>query len=969
MAGKLCVFNEVINVDGSELAMLRQPVFNCRNYIINLGISFWNKSRCKLGDVPPNGWPLRFTLAVIVAVSISISIIIGYTTYILHSTKTKKAKLHAKCLLSTDDSTDEPTSFDGDTNSIVVDNSANCIIWKHKSSFIQKSYIKLNAVDLPPISTASGSGLPAGIGDVPIGWYDDEGKYHNFLLKGVYHVPDSPVNILGLSCFSRIVGDYKHKGTRINSSGQDSIFIWDNGKYKRTFVHSDSNMLALPVNNGDSTYHKFCNFIEKLHPMRNQCYHVQSMYNNPNIYNVGEEVLYKNVDHVETGIVEKVQIDKNTNSPVFKIKFRDNRNAVAQADMLQSNDETDLANIPIKPNEFLTHTKCLTQQEILQLQNPTPLSPLEIEWKHIHDMYGHISFATMDKMVLNNMLPLKFKKLKGQAIMCPSCMFGRMRKRAWRSKGLKNLKTIRKENDNYPGATVSTDQLVVAQPGLVPRMSGRHTSERVCGATGFVDHFSNYSYSSLQTSLDGDQTLNAKLAFENHAKTCDVNVKAYRADNGRFAEKSFRDAIQAANQKITFCGVGAHHQNGIIERHFQTLSTRARIILLHAKRHWPEMIATVLWPFAYKYAELLHNHLSIDDKGYSPVQKFCNTTMSLDMHNFHTWGCPCYILDRKLQSQSMLQKWEPRARLGIYLGHSPCHAGSVALVLNPKSLHVSPQYHVAFDDKFETVPYLANSDVPPVWRDLVEKAETSSADEYDLANHWVQAHWENDPDSLGQEGERVAKDTNSTATKVSFADADEEMLNPEGAKNIDMMLQPTLPDINELTRRKSTRKITPTEKVIQSEDKMTKRMFGLAAMQTIIDVAKTTKISAFVTHLENIKTLFDGSVNEAHFYAYNAVASTNDVYTLKQMLKHKDVKEFVSAMLKEIKDHEDRDHWIIYKRSDMPKGSKTILSVWAFKVKRLPDGRIIKYKARLNAHGGMQRWGIDYWETYAPVVN
>ena len=45
------------------------------------------------------------------------------------------------------------------------------------------------------------------------------------------------------------------------------------------------------------------------------------------------------------------------------------------------------------------------------------------------------------------------------------------------------------------------------------------------------------------------------------------------------------------------------------------------------------------------------------------------------------------------------------------------------------------------------------------------------------------------------------------------------------------------------------------------------------------------------------------------------------------------------------------------------------MSVWAFKVKRYPDGRILKHKAHLNAHGGMQRWGVDYWETYAPVVN
>ena len=28
-----------------------------------------------------------------------------------------------------------------------------------------------------------------------------------------------------------------------------------------------------------------------------------------------------------------------------------------------------------------------------------------------------------------------------------------------------------------------------------------------------------------------------------------------------------------------------------------------------------------------------------------------------------------------------------------------------------------------------------------------------------------------------------------------------------------------------------------------------------------------------------------------------------------------------------------------------------------------------KHKARICAHGGMQTWGVNYWETYAPVVN
>ena len=43
---------------------------------------------------------------------------------------------------------------------------------------------------------------------------------------------------------------------------------------------------------------------------------------------------------------------------------------------------------------------------------------------------------------------------------------------------------------------------------------------------------------------------------------------------------------------------------------------------------------------------------------------------------------------------------------------------------------------------------------------------------------------------------------------------------------------------------------------------------------------------------------------------------------------------------KEVEDHEEGDHWEFFKRSKMPSGAKTILSVWAFKRKRLPDGTI-----------------------------
>ena len=74
---------------------------------------------------------------------------------------------------------------------------------------------------------------------------------------------------------------------------------------------------------------------------------------------------------------------------------------------------------------------------------------------------------------------------------------------------------------------------------------------------------------------------------------------------------------------------------------------------------------------------------------------------SLKWH--HTFGCPVYALDNRLQQGQSIPRWDPRVRLGIYLGQSPRHARSVSLVLSTSTCLVSPQYHVKHDDFFETV--------------------------------------------------------------------------------------------------------------------------------------------------------------------------------------------------------------------------------------------------------------------------
>ena len=62
-------------------------------------------------------------------------------------------------------------------------------------------------------------------------------------------------------------------------------------------------------------------------------------------------------------------------------------------------------------------------------------------------------------------------------------------------------------------------------------------------------------------------------------------------------------------------------------------------------------------------------------------------------------------------------------------------------------------------------------------------------------------------------------------------------------------------------------------------------------------------------------------------------------------------------------------HWDLVKHSTIPTGTKVIKAFWSFKRKHFPGGCLNKHKARLCAHGGMQQWGKNYWETLLPVVN
>ena len=75
--------------------------------------------------------------------------------------------------------------------------------------------------------------------------------------------------------------------------------------------------------------------------------------------------------------------------------------------------------------------------------------------------------------------------------------------------------------------------------------------------------------------------------------------------------------------------------------------------------------------------------------------------------------------------------------------------------------------------------------------------------------------------------------------------------------------------------------------------------------------------------------------------------------------------EYWKAACIEVETLEKMEAWDVVEQEP---GMNVLPSTWAFKCKRFPDGLIKKFKARFCARGDRQKEGIDYFETYAPVV-
>ena len=247
---------------------------------------------------------------------------------------------------------------------------------------------------------------------------------------------------------------------------------------------------------------------------------------------------------------------------------------------------------------------------------------MEEELLQLHYDMGHIHPDRLKLMAKQGIIPPKYQHTKMP--FCAACAYGKATRKPWRSRTSNN----KDESDRpaEPGSVVSVDQMISPTPGLIAQMTGMLTTQRYSCATVYVDQCSGYSFVWIQRSTGVEETLEGKRAFEEHAGNSGVKIHHYHADNGIFKARAWMEDCHRHRQRITYAGVGAHHQNGMAERRIRVLQDLARAQMAHATQKWPEAMSANLWPYAIRIANEEWNHApNLREKmGRSNAQLFHN---------------------------------------------------------------------------------------------------------------------------------------------------------------------------------------------------------------------------------------------------------------------------------------------------------------------------------------------------------
>lgn len=424
----------------------------------------------------------------------------------------------------------------------------------------------------------------------------------------------------------------------------------------------------------------------------------------------------------------------------------------------------------------------------------------------------------------------------------------------------------------------------------------------------FTDDFSRMTF--LFFLKEKSQVYNKFLEFKKMVENeTDCKIKGIRSDNGMEYLASRFDGFCKQNgiQHQLTC-VYTPQQNGVAERANRTIVKKAKCMLFDSDLEiafWVEACATA--------AHVMNRTPRVRLQQRTPIEMWCGKKP--DVSNLRIFGSKVMVHVPKEKRR----KWSPKAQEMIFIGYDNQRKGYRCYSRETKQVTVSRD--VNFYESLSSTVMMNGVDC-----DENGKATESTAAERTIGG--VEEQFEELDDgiqTLADELETTPRNENESddlddtivpANQSTPYPSNDTVAEDDGNDGDDHN------DADYRTRAKTDPSGTPRR---GSRDRKQVRQFQIA-----------------------------------HFALY-----AGEPQSAKEALNSTDSEKWKAAMEEEMSSHKENGTWSL---TELPQGRKAIKTKWVYKLKDDGGNGPCRYKARLVAKGFAQKAGIDYEETFSPVV-
>lgn len=393
-----------------------------------------------------------------------------------------------------------------------------------------------------------------------------------------------------------------------------------------------------------------------------------------------------------------------------------------------------------------------------------------------------------------------------------------------------------------------------------------------------------------------------------------MKIKKLRSDNGfeyvNSKLQAFLEQHGIIHQKTVPYSPA---QNGVSERANRTIVEKARCMLQEAnldQQYWAEAVQTAVY--------IKNRTPTKAVMGVTPEEKWSGKKVNVS--HFKIFGCRAYALCE------LRKKFDPKSKMYTFVGY--CEQSKGYRLSDPfcPTKIVTARNVVFFENKFNS-----NS--------TDEKDNEMSCDDIE---HVMSPSVLETTTNKGGQGQQSSGQCNSEPESFN-----------EGQPPNDNSLSDDIISTNQNQRRQEIFRLNDTD----SEDSISGNSDDPSDKTYVPDQSTTTDSDA--------SSFLSLSDNEEYAGMVAASIHGDEPTTVKEALSGTDADKWQEAMQDEYDSFNKTNCWTL---TELNKGQRPVKSKWVFKIKRDLNGKILRYKARLVAKGFTQKYGIDYQETFAPVV-